>query len=805
MKLKKYIMAASAAIGLLAGFSAQAEEQVAKSFLTLKLDDKGKISMELPKELLGREMIMGSAVEKTSNGGDAMVGYRSSETIQFCFEATDSLIVIREFSPVRYSSLDNNGIQAVRNSHNGAITATFPIDHESRDSSFYKVDVTSLFSSFDKRLSPVDPAGVESFGGIVRTKLNHKSELSQIIGVEAFPTNVSVLSHDSFEESRSVLGMKASGDNETVTMVVRRSIILLPEETMKPRLADSRIGVNATEAVVFNSNDRGSKTINYANRWRVEPGKEIVFYLDTLFNEKMAKAITAGVLEWNKAFVEMGMGEVLKVRPYPKDDPEFNANDMGRSCIKYETLQNSDIRNQIWEDPRTGEIIGASMYVPFDVITSIHAGLMLEIGHAVPSLQTSQNTSDLLYEALQSRICFNTGLCLGLTRNQAASSTVKISDLKSPEFTQKLGLSPSIMDRLPSNFLATKEDAEAGVKLIQTQIGPYDKYAINWLYCQIPGAATAEEEKPYLDDLILASKHDPYCFFLRTPAMNDIRYSMDPRSNPLDLGDDPIESARLRLENTKGIISNLHTWLNATDPHYTFRPYLNGEFLTTFVYTYRSVLDLVGGLEFNEVHESESEPAMKQIPADVQKRALEFALNCMDDMEWIDNDLLYRDIMFVRSMRDYVKDILYEDILTSVAKISFVESMYGNAEFSLSEALDMIVDHVLKSVKEGRKDALSNKKMQYMLVGFAQSNSHALKDVEFYNADGDRMIRETAGFDRIVAPSYAVPVVEDHRIYTALKKIRKIYATGVRKAPDEETKHVYEYIVMAIDRYLDQD
>lgn len=807
MNIQK-ILVASATAALLSASVASAKDTVAKGFLTLRLDDKGKVTMELPKELLGREMIMSSAVEKISNGGEAIVGYRSQKPIQFCFTATDSLILFNELDAVRYTAKEENARKAVRSSHIGNITATFPIDFESRDSSFYKIDVTSLFEKYDKRLTPNDPLGADSFGGLVQSKLRYKSELSAICGVEAFATNVSVLSKDTFEAERTVLGMKSGNPEELITAVVRRSITLLPEEPMRPRIADPRIGVNYTEGVVFGSDDRGSKSTYYARRWRLEPGQEIVFYLDTLFNDRMAKAITDGVLAWNDAFEGMGMGKVLKVLPYPAKDSTFNANDIARSCIKYETMQNTDVRNSFCTDPRTGEIISASIYVPFDVISAIHAKMMLEISLAEPSLRTSQNTADILYEGLQAKVTYNVGECLGLVMNQAASTAVTIDQLLDPKFTNEIGLSGSIMDRLPYNYLATEKDVKAGVKLVQTKIGPYDKYAINWLYGQVPGAVTPEDEKPYLNDLILASKHDPLCRFLRTYGMRDARYSLDPRVNPWDLGNDPIEVAKIRIRNSKEIISHLHEWLNGTDPRYTFRPMLNGEFIYAYTFTYRNILDLAGGLLIADPHEGEEEPGFKQIPAEVQRKALEYVLDEIDDVSWMDNDALYRDIFFVRSIADYVVDGLYQDVFIALSKIAFVESICDNVEFTLEDAFDVIIDHVLKNVKEGREEAINSRRMQYMLVSFSLQNAHALKDyseiAEAYEAGVDARLKggEIGGFEPLAAVSHSVPLVQDHRIYAGLKKIRDIYAKGVKKAPTEKLKDDYKYIVMAIDRVL---
>ena len=48
--------------------------ETAQSFLTARFTDKGDLYFELPKSMLGKDMLMPSSVEKTSDGGTAAYG-----------------------------------------------------------------------------------------------------------------------------------------------------------------------------------------------------------------------------------------------------------------------------------------------------------------------------------------------------------------------------------------------------------------------------------------------------------------------------------------------------------------------------------------------------------------------------------------------------------------------------------------------------------------------------------------------------------------------------------------------------------
>ena len=95
-------------------------------------------------------------------------------------------------------------------------------------------------------------------------------------------------------------------DNSPFTVTVTRSILLLPENKMRPRISDSRVGVfNSLKTFLSVVKEDGLKRYSVAHRWRlepkdvdayeqgklVEPVKQIVFYVDDAFPESWKEAI----------------------------------------------------------------------------------------------------------------------------------------------------------------------------------------------------------------------------------------------------------------------------------------------------------------------------------------------------------------------------------------------------------------------------------------------------------------------------------------------------------------------------------
>lgn len=798
MKAKNFLSAVlCAAAILLTGRSVSAAESKATGFATLTLDDKGKLKLDLPYSIMGRDILLCNAVDRTCNGGDGVSGFISPESLLINFAVSDSLVIINEVIPGRFAVKEKNAREALRKSHTGAVIAKFEMDTTARDSSFVRIDVTDFFSRYDERLSPIDPYGADSFDGLISTTLIKTDNLSSIESVEGSGNCLSVISLETFSASRSFLGLSAE-DGESFTVLSRKSLLLLDEEPMRGRIADPRIGVMTSPVTVFGSDDRGSKKCYYTKRRRIHEGDSLVFYIDTLFGSRMADAITRGVLKWNDAFEEMGYGKVLSVRPYPAGDSTFNANDLRFSCIKYEPSTNMKVRTSLWSDPRSGEIIASNIYVPVDVLKSYHTRMLFHIGHSEPSIRNISNEAGILYEALQADITQEIGRCLGLDYNYAGSYSVPLDSLHSVSFTNTVGLSGSIMDELPFNWAATPEEAAAGVRLVQTELGHYDKYAVKWIYADIKDAETPEDEVAALSEMIKKSSEDPYCLYIRRASNRmDPRYSIDPRVKADDLGDNVLEGFKVMKATFKNNIPQIDSWIK-DDVTYDFRRYLNTVFLYDLAFAYSDLLRCVGGFYIEEKFEGDEKDTFTPVAPEFQREILDYVLEEVQDMSWIDNDGIYRDMFFVRSMADYTADLVVEDIMKVPGRLAFAQTKY-DTPFTVSDALDMICDSITADAKAGKKNTLVNRRAHYVLVGAAMQGAgvSSLKNI----ADGE----EISGFAPMAGLDFYAPEVLDHRFYKALVELRKTYARAARVAPSSKDKDEYEYLVMAIDRYLGED
>src|SRR5438094_6561704 len=105
-------------------------------------------------------------------------------------------------------------------------------------------------------------------------------------------------------------------DARSLFMTLHYSLSKLPETAMAPRRADPRVGYFSTSVNDFSDDLSRSPKVRYVNRWRLEkkdpaaelsePVKPITYWLDRTIPLKYRDAITAGILEWNKAFEKIG-------------------------------------------------------------------------------------------------------------------------------------------------------------------------------------------------------------------------------------------------------------------------------------------------------------------------------------------------------------------------------------------------------------------------------------------------------------------------------------------------------------------
>ena len=161
-------------------------------------------------------------------------------------------------------------------------------------------------------------------------------------------------------------------DARSLFLGLHYSLARLPAQPMTPRPADPRVGYFQSVADDFSDDLARSPRKRYVNRWRLEkkdpaaelsePVKPITYWLDRNVPLKYREVITAGVLEWNKAFEKIGFKNAIEVKQQA-DDADFDTLDAGVASVRW-MVNREPVFGAIGPshvDPRTGEILDADI------------------------------------------------------------------------------------------------------------------------------------------------------------------------------------------------------------------------------------------------------------------------------------------------------------------------------------------------------------------------------------------------------------------------------------------------------------
>jgi len=213
-------------------------------------------------------------------------------------------------------------------------------------------------------------------------------------------------------------------------------------------------------------------------------------------------------------------------------------------------------------------------------------------------------------------IAHEVGHALGLRHNFKAAAAVSANQLRDPQWTRRFGTSASIMSYARFNYVAQPGD---NVNLIP-RLGPYDYFAIDWGYREIPGITSPDDEWRVLDALAARQIHDPRLRFGGESELD----SIDPSISEQVLGGDAIEAAELGLRNVERVAQLL---LPATTVQGEGYDSLKVHYNTLVVHRHRQlayVAKLVGGVEEIRYQAGRNGVQFVRVPPERQRNAVQF-------------------------------------------------------------------------------------------------------------------------------------------------------------------------------------
>jgi hypothetical protein len=577
----------------------------------------GKLYYEISQSQFGMPFLWLTRVARASN----MLGYGNEFVAQrvIDWQLADARVLLRSLSNSSVADPSLPIARAVATTTNPQIIMAFPVQARAADGAVV-IDVSNLFASDVPEFSMRTALKAQGFDAS-RSFIEHVSAFPSNIEVEATYTYTGLAGAQSVEDAVRVT------QSTTASMLIHHSMLKLPDQPMRPRLADPRVGSIALDHLDFGWQTTRDPVENFVARWRLEkknpqaaisdPVQPIEIYVDPATPSKWVPYVKMAIEDWRPALEQAGFRNAIVAREVLAGDKNWNPEDARFTVVNWQAMTSPFAFTSVVTDPRSAEILLAQIHVFQGVINRMAGNYFVQAGPLDPRSHKWPLPDEVIGELIRYVVAHEVGHALGLLHNMAASAMYPAQKLRDSNWVHEMGYTPSIMDYSRFNYVAQPEDGFTAEDLVP-HIGPYDRWAIHWDYAPIPSAVSPGDEKPMLDSWAREQDKTPW---LRWITENG--GEADPANRMESLGDsDPILSGNLGLQNLHRVMDML---IPATaNENWRDLEYLYKRVLGQWTNEMLTVTGWVGGEVGQEKGRVDDGIRFSLVPRERQKAAIAF-------------------------------------------------------------------------------------------------------------------------------------------------------------------------------------
>ncbi|MBN8703105.1 MAG: zinc-dependent metalloprotease [Bacteroidetes bacterium] len=569
-----------------------------------------------------------------------------------------------EIQNTNYYFDPKNPISKAANANiSNATLAAQTIVAEDKEKGEYLIKSDDLFlSEAFRQVKYTAPTGFFSLGSLSKEK-------SKYVSIKSYPANTDIVVEYVYDNSSpTVRGGLDIADDRYVSIKVQHSLIEVPSSNFKPRLDDPRIGY-FTERVNDMTTRNATNYRDVISRWHLEkkdkdalisePVEPIVWWIENTTPIEYRETIKTAGLRWNEAFEKAGFKNAIEIRIQP-DTADWDAGDIRYNVLRWTSSPQPPFGGYgpCFDNPRTGQIIGADIMLEYIFITNrvrldklfndAPIGMMDELlnnthnenfcmlndymhesnlfGQQVLAATgaTAEHEKELIKESIYYLVLHEMGHTLGLNHNMMSSQLNSIENINKKEITETIGLTGSVMDYPAVNI---SPDRTKQGNYYTTKPGPYDKWAIEYAYSV--GLDDEEAEKKRLNDIASRSTQPELAFGNDADDMRSSGSGIDPRINVGDMSSDAITYASSRMDLCNSLIPKLKAKYSQTDKSYQELKNAYGLVMNEYSTSSAVISRYVGGVYIDRAFVGQTGAKQPYTPVSYadQKRAMKALVN----------------------------------------------------------------------------------------------------------------------------------------------------------------------------------